>query len=196
MLSGALCWDVLEDQLLHTRTSSDKIRKKIFDLAVEKRASLMEKKGSTCALVDRKRCSSSPSHSHMTDSTVMMTSTVANRDNSPPEFSPQHNSRASFLANTTSIAAAEPSASCVCHHSWMSTKRSREKSSLHQETVLTLEALLDLSTHLQNYPVPVDPSLAQFVVAQQDLYIPRQHIAHVQDTWPGKGMHYAPTATL
>lgn len=194
MLSGALCWDVLEDQLLHTRTSSDKIRK-IFDFAIEQRAILKEDGSARVREEVGKRkqyFSSSSGLGYMADTaTVMMTTTTPDKEHTHPEliFSTQDTPQTSPKANTNSVATSTESRQIVCggsHHSWLSTKRSREKFPLHQEAVSTLGALMDLSTHLYNYPVPVDTSLARFVVAEQDLYIPRQHIASVQDTWPGK----------
>ena len=73
-----------------------------------------------------------------------------------------------------------------CYHSMLNTKKSREGSQLHWDTVFTLGAVLDLSTHLYNYPTPLAPELARFVVADKDLYIPRDHISSVRHTWPGK----------
>ena len=81
-----------------------------------------------------------------------------------------------------------PEASKVrqCHHSWWrNSKKAREGSQLHWDAVDALRAILDLSTHLHNYPTPLNTSLAKFLVAKEDLYIPRQHITSVEETWPG-----------
>ncbi len=73
-----------------------------------------------------------------------------------------------------------------CCHSLISTKKSRESSPVHWDTVSTLRAVLDLSTHLYNYPVPLNTNLAEFVVGNNDLYIPQQHVASMQNIWPGR----------
>lgn len=171
MLSGALCWDVLEEQLLHARTSSNRIKTKIFDFAVEHHALLKQKK---------------------------FTSTKSTGKNEETSTSLNYSA---WVAPVSVLTTASPSDqdACLqppCYHSWLSTKRSRESTAIHNETVSTLEAVLDLSTHLQNYPVPCDTSLAKFVVAEQDLYIPRQHIATMPATWPGKSLPLSLSATI
>ena len=189
MLSGCLCWEVLEEQLLHTRTSSDKIRKKIFDLAVEQRESL-KREGKIYSQKKLELSSFSPSVSYNSENAVMMSSASTTKEGShgtcPPDHSPLDNPQTSSSITSGTGAARGGGAGYDCNHSWLSTKRPREKCTLHQEAAATLAAVMDLSTHLHNYSQPVDVSLARFVVAEQDLYIPRQHVANVQDTWPGK----------
>ena len=53
-------------------------------------------------------------------------------------------------------------------------------------TLLTMEAILDYSTHLRYFPVPLAPSLATFLVAKDDLYIPRDNVTDVRALWPGE----------
>lgn len=57
-------------------------------------------------------------------------------------------------------------------------------------TVLTMEALLDYSTHLRYFPVPLAPDLAMFLVAKDDLYVPRDNITDVRIIWPGCCVKY------
>ena len=65
-------------------------------------------------------------------------------------------------------------------------KESSKSSGLPRSELLeAMRMVLDLSTHHQYFPVPLDPSLAHFVAAEQDAYIPRAHITDVCSTWPG-----------
>lgn len=58
------------------------------------------------------------------------------------------------------------------------------------DTLLTMEAVLDYSTHLRYFPVPMAPNLATFLVAKDDLYIPRDSVADVWALWPGCSVQY------
>ncbi len=167
MLSGALSWNVLEEQLLNARTSSDTSRKKIFDFAMEQRA-LLRTSTQQCSDAGEMVAFSSmdPSRRPLPGSMYQLATSPLDSD-IPHRAAPQYT-----LSEMSS------------HHSWLSTKRGRE-SALHKETVATLGAVLDLSTHLHNYPLPRNPSLARFVAAADDLYIPRENIASMEDTWPG-----------
>ena len=186
MLSGAVCWDVLEEQLMHSRTSSDKIRKKIFDFAIERQASLNGTSGPhnntpSPQQQDQLRRQLLPDSSSSKKRTVLMatTGTTTSSSSCSSEKTQERVFSADHMANLKD-----------CYHSWVSTKKSREGSHLHWETVSTLKAVLDLSTHLYNYPTPLASNLAQFVVAKDDLYIPRQNIASVQEIWPGRFIPY------
>lgn len=55
----------------------------------------------------------------------------------------------------------------------------------HQETFNFMNYLMDETTHLRNYPLPIDPSLATFVIASHDAYIPRDKIENVANIWHG-----------
>lgn len=146
MLSGAVCWDVLEDQLAHSRSTSDTARNYIFDFALEQAA----------------------------------------MNNSPPPPPPHPKEGSLLMASSGGVDGQERRDH---YYSWVDTKRGREKSQLHWETMSTLRAVLDLSTHLSNYPVPLDTGLAHYVVAKDDLYVPRQHIANMKEVWPGVCAH-------
>ena len=62
----------------------------------------------------------------------------------------------------------------------------RKQSKLRSETVATLNSILDFSTHLSNFPVPLAPELAVFLAAKGDYYIPRQNVSDVRTIWPGR----------
>ena len=53
------------------------------------------------------------------------------------------------------------------------------------EILNTMRIVLDSSTHHQNFPIPIDPSLAHFVTAEEDEYIPRGNITDVHSLWKG-----------
>ena len=160
MLSGAVSWDVLEEQLANCRSSGDKIRKKIFDFA---RDVLVKQQSPVYCGLTRDEASAR--------SLWMSSSTSENHSTSAQNITlPRINSD---LKHT--------------YRSWLvNTKKARENSAWHWETVSTLKAVLDLSTHLCNYPLPLQTNLASFVVAKRDLYIPRHNITNIETVWPGK----------
>ncbi len=59
------------------------------------------------------------------------------------------------------------------------------KSEAHKETVSLMLAVLNSATHFSNFAQPVDPELALFVAAKDDLYIPRHNVSDVRTLWPG-----------
>ena len=63
--------------------------------------------------------------------------------------------------------------------------KKRETFQPNTETVQMLRWLLDYTTHLNSYPCPLSPELALFVVAKDDMYVPRNGVTNVQDLWPG-----------
>lgn len=162
MLSGAVSWNVLEEQLANSRSSGDKIRRKIFDFMQEFKGKKQSKERLKPVSQEEVPVSNMwMSTAGDSCTSVMQESTLSN---------PQR------LASDTRN----------CYRSWVvNTKKCRESNPWHWETVSMLKAVLDMSTHLCNYPVPLDTRLARFVVAKGDLYIPRHDIASVQTTWPG-----------
>ena len=62
--------------------------------------------------------------------------------------------------------------------------------SRRQETVDFMNYHMDESTHLRNYPIPIDPSLATFVTATHDAYIPRDKIETPCNIWQGCHVRY------
>ena len=56
--------------------------------------------------------------------------------------------------------------------------------------VRCMDFVMDKVTHLDNLQKPCDPSLAKFVVAEHDAYVPRNNVAHLQDVWPGCQVDY------
>lgn len=47
-----------------------------------------------------------------------------------------------------------------------------------------MRGMMDEFTHLGNYPCPVDTSLVVAVEAVDDVFIPRDGVAHLNDLWP------------
>lgn len=68
--------------------------------------------------------------------------------------------------------------------------KTREDLSTKTETVDFMNFVMDEATHLKNFPLPVDPSLAQFVVAKHDGYVPRDNVMSPCDIWPGCNVEY------
>ena len=178
MLSGAVSWNVLEDQLTHIRTSS---RQNIFDSALSHQTALESNIHTSLPnphLLHRRDTPPCSPGSLSIEDKVWISSGV--EPSAPLLVSPEEGS------------APESFRQRMGHHSWWrNSKKAREGSQVHWDTVDALRAVLDLSTHLHNYPIPLDTSLARFVVARDDLYIPRQHVTPVQDTWPGVYMMVA-----
>ena len=177
MLSGAVSWNVLEEQLANSRTSSDKIREKVFDFAISQREVLREKQHRVAGveLGDGLESHSALGYrAWMTDTGVEGGQEGMHQDGG---FRTDRGvrTRRDVVSNMRD-----------CYHGWLNTKTSREGSQLHWDTVSTLGAVLDLSTHLNNYPTPIAPGLARFVTAKQDLYIPRDRIISVEQAWPGR----------
>ena len=160
ILSNAVCWNVLEEQLLHCRDSANTIRKNIFEFALAQQAGLSE-------WYSAKESGQRGLAHSCTERTVLLSSVDSERQNGEEMVNQVVDVR-------------------DCHHSLISTKKAREGSQLHWETVSTLKAVLDLSTHLCNYPVPLATELAKFVVAKKDLYVPRCAITSVEKMWPGE----------
>jgi len=62
--------------------------------------------------------------------------------------------------------------------------------SAKSETVDFMNFVMDEATHLQNFPPPVDTSLARFLVAKHDAYVPRDNVMSPCDIWPGCTVEY------
>ena len=68
--------------------------------------------------------------------------------------------------------------------------KTRKDFSAKSETVDFMNFVMDEATHLQNFPPPVDSSLARFVVAKHDAYVPRDNVMSPCDIWPGCTVEY------
>lgn len=68
--------------------------------------------------------------------------------------------------------------------------KTRKDFSTKPETVDFMNFVMDEATHLQNFPPPVDPSLARFVVAKHDAYVPRDNVMSPCGIWPGCTVEY------
>ncbi|OQR72570.1 hypothetical protein BIW11_01278 [Tropilaelaps mercedesae] len=53
-----------------------------------------------------------------------------------------------------------------------------------------MRGIMDECTHLGNFGVPVDPSLAICVAATRDAYVPREGTRDIRDVWPGCEVRY------
>ena len=152
VLSGAVCWDVLEEQLFYSKIGYDERRREVFRQVVEKHHGYNHSETLTAPVEGAKEAYTGPSYSN---STLWQMSAGSNTLRRPQNVSPV-------------------------------LKRKRGKFSPHEETVGMMRTALDQATHLRNYPVPLDPELAIYVAAKDDLYIPRRNVTDVRSIWPGK----------
>lgn len=53
------------------------------------------------------------------------------------------------------------------------------------EAILFMQAIMDECTHLKNFSVPFDTSLAMVIAAQHDAYIPKDGLSDFDEVWPG-----------
>ena len=49
---------------------------------------------------------------------------------------------------------------------------------------------MDECTHIKNYSLPYDPSLAIAVAADEDAYQPKATVASIPDIWPGSQVRW------
>lgn len=68
--------------------------------------------------------------------------------------------------------------------------KTKKDFSAKPKTVDFMNFVMDEATHLQNFPPPVDTSLARFLVAKHDAYIPRDNVMSPCDIWPGCTVEY------
>jgi hypothetical protein len=61
---------------------------------------------------------------------------------------------------------------------------------INPETVQFMNLLMDRVTHLKNYPCPQKPTLAKFIAAKRDAYVPRDFIDEPGSLWPGSEVLY------
>ncbi|XP_077983740.1 protein ABHD18-like [Glandiceps talaboti] len=64
------------------------------------------------------------------------------------------------------------------------------KEFLRLETMKFMRGVMDETTYLGNFPVPVDPSLVVVVSAIRDAYIPTNDVPTIQELWPGSHVRY------
>ena len=166
ILSKAVCWDVLEEQLFVSKVGGDEKRRGIFQeiLQLHRENSTSEKHGSPAdymtsqkSLFKGEPLSSAGFHTNSWE--------LGKNESHSPE--PQTN-----LLNRT----------WPLHRNRTSKSK---KSLLHWETVEVMRCVLDVGTHLSYFPTPLSPETAIFIAAKDDLYVPRKHITDVRSTWPG-----------
>lgn len=58
------------------------------------------------------------------------------------------------------------------------------------EALQFMQAIMDECTHLRNFSVPFDTSLAVVIAAQYDAYIPKQGLMSIEEIWPGAEVQY------
>ncbi len=175
MLSRAVNWDKLEEQLFYAKIGYDERRRKAFQR-------VMKMDDESICYFANNLAELSP---YALSATLLyMNSAADGGDEETEEWNRD------TPADLSSSPSSPPS---LHHHSTISVKiktkgigRKKRKFFPRHETVDIMRSVLDFATHLRNYPVPLAPELAVFVAAKEDLYIPRQHVQDVRSIWPGK----------
>ena len=169
ILSKAMCWDVLEDQLFVSKVGGDERRREIFQAILQ----------------FHRESTTSEKHDSPSDY-------VTSRESL---FKGEALSSASYHTNSREVGkeemrSSEPQTNLLSrtwplHRNWTS-KSNKNKSLLHWETVEMMRCVLDVGTHLSYFPTPLAPETAIFIAAKDDLYVPRKNITDVRSTWPGQ----------
>lgn len=71
-----------------------------------------------------------------------------------------------------------------------SKNKDKKATGIQKEALDFMRGVMDECTHLGNFSVPVDPSLAIIVLAKKDAYIPTDQVLSLQDMWPGAEVRY------
>lgn len=58
------------------------------------------------------------------------------------------------------------------------------------EALQFMRGMMDECTHLRNFSIPYDTSLAICVCAKDDAYVPREGCSSLEDIWPGVEVRY------
>lgn len=165
ILSRAVCWDILEEQLFTSKVGRDEKRRELFQ---------------TILHLDRENAHQerlySPSYVKQ------------------PFLGEDALNRASFHTHSWELSKQDEHQLSETRLNLLSrawpvhrnrTNRSRA-SRLYWEAVEVMRCVLDVGTHLTRFPTPLAPQNAIFIAAKDDLYVPRKHITDVRSAWPGK----------
>lgn len=74
--------------------------------------------------------------------------------------------------------------------------KQHSKECRRSETVLFMKEVMDQVTGLQNFSVPIDPTMSTFVVAKADAYYPIHNLKPMTDIWPGCEVRYLNTGHI
>lgn len=168
ILSRAVCWEVLEEQLFTSKVGGDEKRRELFQ---------------TILHLDRE-------NAH--EERLYSPSYVATQKH--PLLGEDALNRASFHTHSWQLDKQEErhlseTRLNFLSRAWPIHKNRTNRSSgsrLYWETVEVMRCVLDVGTHLTRFPTPLAPQNAIFIAAKDDLYVPRKHIADVRSAWPGK----------
>ena len=167
ILSRAVCWDVLEEQLFTSKVGGDEKRRELFQTILQ---------------LDRE-------NAH--EERLYSTSYMATQKQSL--LGEDSLNRASFHTHSWKLDKHEEHLSQTrlnfLSRAWPVHKNKTDRSSgsrLYWETVEVMRCVLDVGTHLTRFPTPLSPQHAIFIAAKDDLYIPRKHITDVRSAWPGE----------
>ena len=165
ILSRAVCWDVLEEQLFTSKVGGDEKRRELFQ---------------TILHLDRENAHQERLYSPSYVKQPLLGEDALNRASFHTHSWEFDKHKEHHLSETRLN---------FLNRSWpvhrYRTNRSRV-SRLYLETVEVMRCVLDVGTHLTRFPTPLAPQNAIFIAAKDDLYVPRKHITDVRSAWPGK----------
>ena len=165
ILSRAVCWDVLEEQLFRGKVGGDEKWRKIFQ---------------TILTLDRENDRDEQLHTpnYVTTQKSLLGDVL---------------SSASFHTDSQELCKdkylSEAASSDSLSNAWPVHRNKTSGSSgsrLYWETVEMMRCVLDVGTHLSRFPSPLSPQNAIFIAAKDDLYVPRKHMTDVRSVWPGE----------
>lgn len=167
ILSGAVCWDILEEQLFTSKVGGDEKRREMFQTIIH-----LDQEDSTS-----ERFASSADHV-TSQKLQFMGEAISSARFHTDSWEHGKEERHLSEARTNLLSRAWP-----MHRN--RTSRSN-KSLLYWETVEVMRRVLDVGTHISRFPTPLSPRNAIFIAAKDDLYVPRKHITDVRSAWPGQ----------
>lgn len=72
----------------------------------------------------------------------------------------------------------------------------KEKALRRRQAVVFMKNVMDQVTGLRNFSVPIDPTMATFVVAKADAYYPIGKLKPMDEIWPGCNVRYLNTGHI
>ena len=180
VLSGAINWPILESQLLSTR----EYRRDILAMCSSERNAF--KAGVDLAHVMEEKIKKEGNDDQMN---------LANRSD-PPVVQDEGKSWASSTLSSiyssldSILSALRPLGSSPAKVSEDDNEEKWAKEDLRQEALHFMRGIMDECTHLQNFPVPLDPTLCLAVAAERDAYQPRDGVRPITQVWPGSRIKY------
>ena len=200
LLSRTVCWDVLEAQLADCLSGRDERRRECFRRIKDlETATLSSSRDSTSPLGKETTSEALPQRelwwlnsalesASPTDRTLSFSSAREGERGQPLSRGPVMT--ASFHGVSSLLQLAQGSLTGLRERARREARvpereLGRGRRNPRPELLEAMRMVLDSWTHHQNFPLPLAPSLAHFVTAEEDAYIPRRHLTDVRLLWQG-----------